>query len=154
MLQPEVGDLALVLELLEGQTVHDYVLDLRVAPSLLERYALVIGICSGLCYLHCQTPRVVHGDLKGKNILVERQVPFPRAKLLDFGLSRMLTKHARPLGGTLEYMAPEVALSKSSPSCSADVFSFGGVAFFVITGRRPHGDIDRREIIRQMNLGI
>jgi len=151
--EPEVGDLALILELVEGRTIHDYMLDDRMAPSSLERYSLVIGICSGLCYLHHQTPKIVHGDLKGKNILVERQVPFPRAKLLDFGLSRILTKHAKPLGGTLEYMAPEVALRKSAPNCSADVFSFGCVAFFVITGRRPREDLDRREIVRQMAFG-
>jgi len=91
--------------------------------------------------------------LKGKNILVERCVPNPRPKLLDFGLSRMLTKHARPLGGTLEYMAPEVALRRSSPNCSADVFSFGCVAFFVVTGKRPRGDMDRRAILKQMASG-
>jgi len=148
--EPEVGDLALILELVEGPTVHDYVLDSKAVPSRVERYALVTGICSGLCYLHRQSPKIVHGDLKGKNILVERCVPNPRPKLLDFGLSRMLTKHARPLGGTLEYMAPEVALKKTSPNCSADVFSFGCVAFFVMTGKRPRGDMDRRAILKHM----
>jgi len=54
--EAEVGDLALILELVEGPTVHDYVLDSKAVPSYVERYALVMGICSGLCYLHRQSP--------------------------------------------------------------------------------------------------
>ena len=68
----------------------------------------MIDVCSALVYMHSRSPPVVHGDLKSGNILMQRDGPLVHAKVLDFGLSRILARNARALGGTLRYMAPEV----------------------------------------------
>jgi len=61
-----------------------------------------------------------------------------RAKILDFGLARLQTKHAMPLGGTLQWKAPEVIRNRQgTPAPSADVFSFGLFAYFCVTGLKP-----------------
>ncbi|KAG1905669.1 kinase-like domain-containing protein, partial [Suillus fuscotomentosus] len=39
----------------------------------------------GLCYLHTFDPPIVHGDLKGCNVMVDRR---ENARLTDFGISR------------------------------------------------------------------
>lgn len=43
----------------------------------------------------------MHGDLKPSNVLLETGGGRIGAKLLDFGLSRILSLHAQPLGGSL-----------------------------------------------------
>jgi len=89
----------------------------------------------------------VHADLKDSNIIVANVNGFPIPKLLDFGLSRLLTKHAKPIGGSLEFMAPEVARNRSPPTCAADVFSFGRLAYFVVTSTRPCQGKSRQDLI-------
>eukprot|EP00747_Dinoflagellata_sp_TGD_P126610 gnl/TRDRNA2_/TRDRNA2_174301_c0_seq2.p1 gnl/TRDRNA2_/TRDRNA2_174301_c0~~gnl/TRDRNA2_/TRDRNA2_174301_c0_seq2.p1 ORF type:complete len:174 (+),score=7.51 gnl/TRDRNA2_/TRDRNA2_174301_c0_seq2:80-523(+) len=69
-----------------------------------------------------------------------------RAKLLDFGLSRVLTKRARPLGGTLNWMAPELICTKVLPSPAADVFSYGRLIHFITTAQTPLANLSSREI--------
>lgn len=81
---------------------------------------------------------IVHGDLKGCNIHVEMWDSGPRAKLLDFGLSRVMSKRMKPLGGTVNWMAPEVILDRSKPPApSADVFSFGRLVFMFVARQAP-----------------
>jgi len=78
----------------------------------------------------------------------------PRAKLVDFGLSRLLTKGVRTLGGTLNWMAPEVICSRGRPRASADVFSSARVAYMVITCRKPLEGVRRRVIVDMAKSGI
>jgi len=110
-------------------------------------------VASALRYLHSRTPKVVHGDLKSGNIFVESCRELPIAKLLDFGLSRLLTRNAKPLGGTLVWMAPEVvARKKGSVDTPSDVFSFGCVMLFCLTGLKPpisRGHDERLELFPQ-----
>ncbi len=50
---------------------------------------------------------MVHGDIKGDNVLVAGSPDHVQAKLTDFGLSRVLDpERVASLGGTVEWMAP------------------------------------------------
>eukprot|EP00927_Polykrikos_kofoidii_P005721 TRINITY_DN12272_c0_g2_i1.p1 TRINITY_DN12272_c0_g2~~TRINITY_DN12272_c0_g2_i1.p1 ORF type:complete len:972 (+),score=151.00 TRINITY_DN12272_c0_g2_i1:340-2916(+) len=132
-----------------------------------ERVTALRGICSALQYLHLRKPAaVVHGDLKSSNVIVERLVLGStgaaggeqihcRAKLLDFGLARVLTRNAKPLGGTVNWVAPEVASTvRRPPSSSADVFSFGRLAYFVLTSFIPLANKTREEILRSLRKQV
>lgn len=83
----------------------------RRQVSVAMRIDLAHDTACALTYLHARTPPIVHGDIKGSNVLVERSSPGRlRAKLLDFGLSRTLNRSkSKPLGGTRLWMAPEAA---------------------------------------------
>eukprot|EP00443_Scrippsiella_acuminata_P130619 CAMPEP_0115679034 /NCGR_PEP_ID=MMETSP0272-20121206/56073_1 /TAXON_ID=71861 /ORGANISM="Scrippsiella trochoidea, Strain CCMP3099" /LENGTH=582 /DNA_ID=CAMNT_0003118251 /DNA_START=65 /DNA_END=1811 /DNA_ORIENTATION=- len=135
------GLLVLVLERIQGQSLTSFV-DRGAREGTTEEPTtcqLLLGICRALMYLHSREPCIIHGDLKPGNIMVERFADYPRAKLLDFGLSRLLTRRAKPLGGTTTWMAPEVMQrSVSAPTVAADTYSFGQVAFYSITGQTPH----------------
>jgi len=73
-----------------------------------------------------------------KNNFQRLTASMTRAKLLDFGLSRVATQNARPLGGTVIWMAPEVRANPDrSWSPIAEVFSLGCVALFCLRGLRP-----------------
>jgi len=113
----------------------------------------MLDVCCALWYLHALTPVVVHGDLKPENVMMEpkdpRAAPWnSRAKLLDFGLSRVLSRrNSRRLGGSLVWMAPEVIwATPMRPESSAEVFSFGRLMYFVCTGRVPFQDQSASEI--------
>lgn len=128
---------ALILDFVRGSNLTKF-MELDCGPSFPARYQVLEGVCSALWYIHSRSPTVVHGDLKSDNILLERDGPFVRPKLLDFGLSRVIQHNARPVGGTLRYMAPEVFLKADRhPRPSVDVFSFGRLAFYLLTKQRP-----------------
>lgn len=80
-------------------------------------------------YLH--TVGVLHGDLKGANVLLKSTATDPRGfmcKLADFGLSRVLdldmTHISTHTYGTISYTPPEL-LSQGKMTRACDVYSFG-----------------------------
>lgn len=140
-----LGSIALIYEHIQGTPLHNYVLSSLAQDDDVVRTKLCLDIASAIGYLHTWTPPIVHGDLKPSNILVEEMRVCPRAKLLDFGLARGITKNAKPLGGTRSWMAPELVTQRASPpqpSPAADIFSFGMVTYFVVTGREPLRSLD------------
>jgi serine/threonine-protein kinase len=147
------GTLALVMELVEGETLAD-----RIAkgPILLDE-ALPIAkqIAEALEAAHEQG--IIHRDLKPANVKVRDD---GTVKVLDFGLAKALepiassgvaasaltnsptiTSPALMTGigvllGTAAYMSPEQAKGRPADHRS-DVFSFGVVLYEMLTGRQP-----------------
>ena len=81
-------------------------------------------VAEGLAYLHDQ--RVVHGDVKGLNILISGGA---RAMLCDFGLAKEMDRAlntTRDAVGTWPWMSPE-RLQGDGPgrSFEDDVYAFG-----------------------------
>jgi len=147
------SEVALVLELVEGMTLKNFILQGPVVP-IEQRLKLTQGISSALRYLHSRQPKVVHGDLKDGNIFVENIETQPTAKLLDFGISRQTTLNSRTLGGTLNWTAPEILLDGNLlPSASSDVFSFGHIFFFVLTRMRPLNFASRSDATHMLRSG-
>lgn len=133
----------LVMELVQGGSMEDQRArfgDVRWALPLLKQ------IAGGLAELHAN--RVVHRDLKPGNVLlVEHGGGRPTARISDFGISRFgsfddgsdpdanLTETGA-LMGTPVYMPPE-AWHGPARHASADVFSFGVLAYEALSGRSP-----------------
>ncbi|KIO27309.1 hypothetical protein M407DRAFT_73358, partial [Tulasnella calospora MUT 4182] len=104
-----------------------------------QRINILLGIAKGLDCLHSCRPPIVHGDLKPENVLLS---DWGEPLLADFGLSTILgeegmysTSHG--VGGTVRWMSPEQMI-EGSRSCQSDVYSFGSLAFTVLTGELPH----------------
>eukprot|EP00747_Dinoflagellata_sp_TGD_P200634 gnl/TRDRNA2_/TRDRNA2_74054_c0_seq1.p1 gnl/TRDRNA2_/TRDRNA2_74054_c0~~gnl/TRDRNA2_/TRDRNA2_74054_c0_seq1.p1 ORF type:complete len:523 (-),score=35.93 gnl/TRDRNA2_/TRDRNA2_74054_c0_seq1:45-1463(-) len=146
------GSVALVLELVGGGDLEAFIRGGTCQPksvSVCIRRSLLLDICCALRYLHSRQPCIVHGDLKPSNVLVEHLVQRPRAKLIDFGLARILKGTVKPLGGSLVWRAPEVIKhGKVPPHSSADVFSLGCLMFFVATQLKPPADRSRRSTVQ------
>ncbi|KAJ7349178.1 kinase-like domain-containing protein [Mycena albidolilacea] len=111
---------------------------LRKNPGA-NRPDTVIGVASGLEYLHANG--IVHGDLKGPNVLVDKRgVPY----ICDFGISKILNRSGFTTSsvGTCPYMAPELFIVvnggsnpeiRPSTTTSSDVYSFALLAVEILT---------------------
>jgi TolB-like protein/Tfp pilus assembly protein PilF len=133
-----------VLELLEGETLRARLASGPVPPRRALEYAA--SLAQGLGAAH--EKGIVHRDLKPENIFLTRD---GRAKILDFGLARVL---ADPLPGavataapteagttpgvvlgTVGYMAPEQLRGEPADQRS-DLFAFGAVLYEMLSGKR------------------
>ncbi|KAF8178967.1 kinase-like domain-containing protein, partial [Mycena galopus ATCC 62051] len=111
-------------------------------PTFEERLSLILDVALGLKYLHEQS--IVHGDLKGYNILV---TPSRRACIADFGLSSIVNavtvgfthSTANAQAGTARYQAPEL-FQDESPTRNhygSDIYAFG----CILTGKFPFHEL-------------
>ncbi|KAH7928693.1 kinase-like protein [Leucogyrophana mollusca] len=118
-----------------------------------DRVSLLCQVAAGLAYLHNQKPPIVHGDMKGSNVLINEN---GRACITDFGLSRILETSGfttKNLGGTTRYMAIELmptnvgahlnsSVSSITPrlTMATDIWAFGMTALEILTGIIPFAD--------------
>jgi len=153
---PDLSEIVLVLEYVRGVDLHRAIRGIARTPSeVVARCMLVDDICCALQYLHDQEPTIIHGDIKAANVLVHMVGARHRAKLLDFGLSRLLTRRAHDLGGTPRWMAPEVIRNdQSAKAPSSDVFSFGRLVYMIMTGRAPLSHLSKRDIVDAALSGV
>ena len=101
-----------------------------------EIWKFVLDVSSGLAFLHCQQPPIVHQDIKPDNILVTSD---GRYVISDFGISRTFrTKMSRTnnsnSSGTIAYMGPERFSEKPMIVLASDIWAFGMTLYEVMTG--------------------
>ncbi|KIJ23103.1 hypothetical protein M422DRAFT_196339, partial [Sphaerobolus stellatus SS14] len=101
-----------------------------------ERITLMIGVGEGLNHLHSYG--IVHGDLKGENVLVSSD---GTPCLTDFGLSKILDEHGftttAPISGSIRWMAPEL-LKNEKTTVESDIWAFGMTLLEIVGGRLPY----------------
>ena len=99
----------------------------------------VIGIGEGLKYMHSWN--VVHGDLKGVNVLISGTASDPIPVLCDFGLSKIsdIPGFTTVVQGTTNWMAKEL-LGESDEECvlspASDIWAWGMTVYVCSTPGR------------------
>ena len=139
----EDGSLYLVMEVLAGKDLEDYLGDAErmggrlKKPKLLE---LLRPIVDTLEAAHRQG--IVHRDLKPSNVFIVDAARGGGVRLLDFGLAKLLDASALTadgmVAGTPSYIAPEAW--KGNPRIldhRIDVYSLGVLIFRALSGRTP-----------------
>lgn len=126
--------ISIISEWMPMGNAYDYVQNTNNDPRPLLR-----DIASGLGYLHGhELGQVVHGDLKGLNVLVSSD---RRALLTDFGLASINTSSFNMTveairGGSYQWMAPEF-LDNCAATTESDVWAFGMTALELFTRAVP-----------------
>uniref|UniRef100_A0A3B4YUJ2 non-specific serine/threonine protein kinase n=1 Tax=Seriola lalandi dorsalis TaxID=1841481 RepID=A0A3B4YUJ2_SERLL len=129
-------DVVLILELVSGGELFDF---LAQKESLSEEEAtqFIKQVLDGVQYLHSK--RIAHFDLKPENImLLDRNVPLPRIKLIDFGLAHKIEAGAdfKNIFGTPEFVAPEI-VNYEQLGLEADMWSIGVITYILLSGASP-----------------
>lgn len=126
----------LVMELVEGSTLRDYLFEQgSLSPSETIRY--LIPVLSALAAAH--KIGIVHRDIKPENILISNA---GRVKVADFGLARgelfgnAMTADSSVILGSVSYLSPE-QVQRGIADARSDVYSVGIVAFELLTGEKP-----------------
>lgn len=127
----------IVMEFVEGRPLNTLIVDGPLEPG--RASALGREIAEGLAEAH--TKGIVHRDLKTENVIV---TPSGRAKILDFGLAKPVTRgdfDASLTGkgqvvGTSRAMSPEY-VSGENVDHRADLFALGVLLYEILTCQSP-----------------
>ena len=163
------GQPYLVMELLRGETLKQYLSHHQLSPS--EVIALGAQAASALAAAHARG--IIHRDIKPANLfVVESGRDRKQLKILDFGLAKKQGAEASPDSryfdpqnntatgtptglmdlttpgstvGTAAYMSPEQA--KGDPlDARTDLFSLGSVLYEMATGQAAFGGRSTAEV--------
>jgi serine/threonine-protein kinase len=142
----EDGRLYMVMELLRGDTLNDYLK--RVHRLSLETTLDFMGqMCEGLAVAHVHG--IFHRDVKPGNIFVQDD---GSVKVLDFGVARLADSNMTASGfivGTPDFMSPEQARGAEIDHRS-DIFSTGAVFYYMLSGRKPFAASDLPAVLHKV----
>eukprot|EP00210_Caulerpa_lentillifera_P003788 g3619.t1 len=137
-----MNHLYIVLEYMESGSLASLIKPTNCGVFSEQSAALIVAqILQGLKYLHTQG--VVHGDIKGANILTTKDMEI---KLADFGVAARLfdsgsdgNKHDyyNTIAGSPYWIAPEI-VSLESVTTAADIWSIGCLIIELLTGSPPY----------------
>lgn len=126
----------IVMELVEGHTVHQLLTDGQPVP-INEAVEIMSGVLNALEYSHkCG---LVHRDIKPGNVMLTNS---GKIKVMDFGIARALEDSGQTMTstdavvGTAQYLSPEQARGETVDTRS-DLYSCGCMLFELLTGRAP-----------------
>ncbi|CAM0150367.1 unnamed protein product [Urochloa decumbens] len=130
----------LVYEYMPRGSLHNITQELKAGVFLAWhlRFRIIEGIAQGAVYLHHHSRlRLVHGDLKPGNILLDCDMT-PR--ITDFGMAEVLSsdedkKETDVVAGTMGYLDPDYYGTRFI-SIKSDVYAFGVTILEIITGQK------------------
>jgi serine/threonine-protein kinase len=138
----DTGAPYIVMELLQGQTLADY---LGEQSLPLERAGRIfMPILQGVAAAHDQN--IVHRDLKPGNIFLVRSGHGAIPKVLDFGIAKLIDpRHTAgtltdqgALLGTIHYMSPEQLRDAREVGPQTDVYALGVILYRMLSGKLPY----------------
>ena len=129
----EDGRAYLVMEWVPGEDLAEHL------RTRLDPFKTFSEVAEALTHAHQRM--VVHGDIKPSNV---RITPNGRARLLDFGVARLLAEEVIEEDHSLRALTPAFAapelLAGQPATGQSDVWAMGALLHWLLTGRRPAGD--------------
>ncbi|MFY2562107.1 protein kinase domain-containing protein [Corallococcus terminator] len=148
----ESGDHAcLVMEFVEGESLYDVLTRGAMPPG--RALPLLQQLAEGLAAIHDKG--IIHRDLKPENVFISPGARGEQARLLDFGIARLVEPDAQSnvsqvgvVLGTPEYLSPEQAVGAKVDTRS-DLYTFGVLIYRVLSGRLPFDGPQARHFLAQ-----
>ena len=142
-----------VMELLEGQSLAQRI---QSEGALSEEEALDIAeqILSALEAAHERG--VIHRDLKPENVFLVERRGVTVAKLLDFGVSKMIEDQTLSITvtgvvvGTPYYLSPEQARGERDIDHRVDLWAMGVLLYECLTGVLPFNADNYEQLLRKI----
>ncbi len=151
--QDDDGNLFIAMEYCEGVDLKK-VLTEQGRLQLGEAIEVVLQVADVLANAHAKG--VVHRDLKPENIMIRRGMRGVHAKVLDFGIARLMNDGTKltmagAIAGTPRYMSPE-QVAGMEVDHRADIYSLGIVLYESLTGQQPFDGTTIAEIMRKQSV--
>jgi len=136
------GSPFMVMELVEGETLDQWIAESRPYPDVDQALRILDQICRGVSAIHAAG--TLHRDLKPSNILLDDQL---RARVSDLGLAVQFRdgELLKELVGTPGYIAPEIQFETTADGGAtpqSDLYSLACMAFEMLTGEPPYSASD------------
>lgn len=132
----EAGRWYLVMDFIEGQTLHEHLSTSNGYLPIEEVLQIAIQLCTVLDYLHTHQPQIIFRDLKPDNIMLTRD---GHVYLIDFGIARFFKPGQMKdttAFGSQGYAAPE-QYGKTQTTPRSDIYSLGVLLHQLLTGNDP-----------------
>lgn len=154
--EAEDGVAYLAMELVSGETLDVLVRRGALAPS--HALEVLTQIAQALVAIHAAG--LVHCDLSPRNVMVSVQDGIVRTKVLDFGIARSaaIAGAERIAAGEFAgfvnpaFAAPEQHAAQEVDG-RADLYSFGTLAWLLLSGQMPVDDGEPRRAARAVVAG-
>jgi serine/threonine protein kinase len=162
------GQPYIIMELLEGLSLKDYLIEAWEREKALEPETIVFlinSLASALDYAHAHG--IVHRDVKPANVMlrsdgpIDPAVPLPHdvdVVLTDFGVAHVADAGAQTASGTIigtpAYMSPEQVRGEGIDGRS-DIYALGIMLYEMLTGQLPFdGDTQASILIKHISQSI
>ena len=130
------GVAGLWMELVHGDTLDELV-KTRGAMSALEAAAMGADVAAALGAVHAAG--LLHCDIKAQNVVQESS---GRVVLMDLGAGQVVPEakdsdQLSDVAGTPRYMAPELFQAGATATKATDIYSFGVLLYYLVSGSFP-----------------
>lgn len=148
------GYVYMVMELLEGQTLEDHLLELEDFGDHMSSFEVLRSLDPVARALHTAHGKgIIHRDVKPANIFMVVPELGSGVRLMDFGLVKMqgaeqLTQVGM-IAGSPSYIAPEVWRAQEFDH-RIDVYSLAAVVFRCLSGRVPFSAPDNLQLFMKV----
>ncbi|MCH2223798.1 MAG: protein kinase [Crocinitomicaceae bacterium] len=153
--QTKKGELYAVYEYFNGETLKDSIIKSNgLSPQILA--LIMIQVLDALIHIHKNS--IIHCDLKPENIMISSEGSSLKAKIMDFGISKITRPYStkdnsefiqdRKSMGTPAYSAPE-QLRGEQPTIKFDLYAWGLIFLEGLTGKRVIEGNSILELIKQ-----
>lgn len=151
------GFVYMAMELLHGDTLHDYLSDLEDFGDRMSAFAVLETLDPVARALHtAHTKGIIHRDIKPANIFLIHPEHGGGTRLMDFGLAKvhgsMALTQAGMVAGSPSYISPEIWRAQPFDH-RVDVYSFGAVIFRSLAGRPPFGGTSLVDMLMAATMG-